>query len=165
MKVKDKYLRFKSRTSLLIPGVIWFFIIAYIKDTGSLMFQQATLTVRLCLVGIILFTMLVIKEELVAETAEEYKSKTKEHGYIWQEPMVLKSIFFAISIALYLMLMPKLGFVIATILFVLIIMIWLGVRNKYTLVFLPIISSCILYYIFKYLLFVKLPVGILKYLI
>lgn len=72
-----------------------------------------------------------------------------------------------ISLALYVGLMGPVGFVITTIAYVFVQILLLTPKAKWPKTYVPagitaVISGCALFYIFKYLLNVLLPVGILS---
>lgn len=72
-----------------------------------------------------------------------------------------------VSLTLYVGLMGSVGFVIMTILYVFVQILILTPRAKWGKTYVPagitaVISGCALFYIFKYLLNVLLPVGILS---
>lgn len=83
------------------------------------------------------------------------KSKTNNKDVILIGMVVIISV-------VYLMIMPKLGFVISTYLFLLAQLIVLKSDNKIMILALPIVLTGILYYAFTQLLGIPLPVGILK---
>lgn len=72
-----------------------------------------------------------------------------------------------VSLALYVGLMDLVGFVIMTILYVFVQILILTPRDKWEKTYVPaaitaVVSGVLLFYVFRYLLNVLLPVGILK---
>lgn len=72
-----------------------------------------------------------------------------------------------IALALYVGLMGPVGFVITTIVYVFVQILILTPREKWSKTYLPaaitaLVAGCALFYIFKYLLNVLLPVGVLS---
>ena len=64
-------------------------------------------------------------------------------------------------IILYLIVMPYLGFVIATLVFVAGIMLYLGMRNILVLIFVPIGVTLFGYLVFNNILYIFLPRGVI----
>ena len=69
-------------------------------------------------------------------------------------------ITMAITI-LYVIAMPYLGFVIATLIFTFGIMLYLGMRNIFALVLTPLGVTLFGYFVFNYLLYIFLPRGVI----
>ena len=157
-----KYIRLKSRTSLLVPLIIWTFVIIYLYGSRNVIWSDGFLTMRVCTILLLICTLAVLKREFVVMDREAYERWKAEQS----EPVLTQAtrrqiLMFGILIV-YMLLLQPLGFLIDTILFVLVVMWWLGVRDWKLLVLIPILTSVILFYIFKYLLFIRLPLGVLK---
>ncbi|MDT8861331.1 tripartite tricarboxylate transporter TctB family protein [Alkalihalobacillus sp. MEB130] len=96
-----------------------------------------------------------IKKDMTSEeTGEEEKSRTldqKQYGKVF-------AIFSLL--VLWAVLIPYLGFVIVTYLFVLGVMLLLGNRNKYQILIVPIAVTTVVYFGIKVFMKVNLPSGI-----
>ncbi len=164
MKIGAKHIRLKKRTSLVVPAIFWAYAAAYLYETWHLLGDQSMLTVRILLVAIAVFTIVSIKEDLVIEPNPPLPDKQETGGekrFAFAESQAFKNSCFALFVFFYLLFMDYLGFILATFLFVLAVSFWLGVRNKLVLLLAPLISSCALFYIFRNLLYVRLPLGLL----
>ena len=66
-----------------------------------------------------------------------------------------------VMISTYFLFMERIGYVIITPLFILVCLLYLGMRNKLVLLLTPLIMTSFTYYLFNNVLFVFLPRGIL----
>lgn len=162
MKEK-KYYRLKSPTSLLIPAIGWIFTILYLNGSKNVLWSDGFLAMRVCVVLLAVATVMVVKNEILVMTEEEYKNWNKPA--ISLSPAMKKNLIMYAALAVYLMVLNFLGFFIATWIFAVVIMLWLGVRNVPVLVLVPVITAGVLFYVFKYLLYIRLPLGLLKYIL
>lgn len=71
-----------------------------------------------------------------------------------------RMIGFVVFLALYLFIMPKLGFIISTILYLAGTTIWLGNRNKLQIAVVSLAATLITYFLFEKFFLVKLPHGL-----
>lgn len=89
-------------------------------------------------------------------------NRTKESKK--KEDRSLRKLLFIIVLSiLYVVLIKPLGFVVSTFLFLTGSMILLEVKNKKIAVLVPIITVALIYFVFKILLKVQIPVGILGF--
>lgn len=93
----------------------------------------------------------------VVLTNRTKESKKKE------ERSLRKLLFIIVLSILYVVLIKPLGFVVSTFLFLTGSMILLEVKNKKIAVLVPIITVALIYFVFKILLKVQIPVGILGF--
>ncbi|MBT9776824.1 hypothetical protein GPL15_09945 [Clostridium sp. MCC353] len=162
---KKRYFRLKTRTSLLVPSLVWIFTAAYVAGSRRVLWSDGFLAMRVCLVLLILSTGMVLKNELVIMTREEYfKWKEEEKMPVFTEKARKNLIMFGM-LALYMIVLNPLGFAPATAAFILAVMCWLGVRKPGVLIIVPVLTSGILFYLFKYVLYIRLPLGLLKYIL
>ena len=66
---------------------------------------------------------------------------------------------YCILIALYLFLMGKIGYIVSTVLFMIVSLLYLKLKNKIVLVVLSVVMTIILYFVFTNYLMVILPRG------
>ena len=162
MKEGKKYIRFKSKSSLLIPAIVWIFVIIYLVGSRKILWSDGFLTMRVCTVLLLVCTLVVLKRELLFMDEEQYERwKAENNKPVLTEAVKKQIIMFAILVV-YMLLLKYLGFLIDTIVFIFAVLFWLGVRNRLQLILIPLLISGILFYVFKYLLFIRLPLGILK---
>ena len=93
----------------------------------------------------------------VVLTNRTKESKKKE------ERSPKKLLFIIMLSILYVVLIKPLGFVVSTFLFLTGSMVLLEVKNKKIAVLIPFITVAIIYVVFKVLLKVQIPVGILGF--
>ena len=93
----------------------------------------------------------------VVLTNRTKESKKKE------ERSLRKLLFIIVLSILYVVLIKPLGFVVSTFLFLTGSMILLEVKNKKIAVLVPIITVVLIYFVFKILLKVQIPVGFLGF--
>lgn len=92
-----------------------------------------------------------IKDEKLREKEETDKIEKKDKVY-WKE--VLFTIFIS---AVYYFAMDIIGFIVSTILFLLILFAFLGERRKWLITIISVSTTAIIYFIFGVLLHVMLP--------
>ena len=162
---KKKYFRLKSRTGLLVPALAWMFTAAYVAGSRKVLWSDGFQAMRVCIVLLILSTGAVLKSELVIMNQEEYfEWKTRERTPVFTEKVRNNLIMFG-ALALYLILLNPLGFALTTAAFIFFVMYWLGERRLVILCLTPVLTAGILFYLFKYVLYVRLPLGLLKYIL
>ena len=98
-------------------------------------------------------------------THEEYLSWKAEEKQPLFTPKMRKNLIMFASLALYMVLLEPLGFAIASVLFIFGTLLWLGVRKIPLLILVPVVTSAVLFYVFKYMLYIRLPLGLLKYVL
>ena len=68
---------------------------------------------------------------------------------------------FIALLVLYLLTMPRLGFLLSTILYLALTTVWLGNRSKLQIACVPIGSALVLYFLFEKVFMIRLPSGLL----
>lgn len=68
---------------------------------------------------------------------------------------------FIALLVLYLLTMPRLGFILSTILYLALTTVWLGNRNRLQIVCVPVCSALVLYFLFEKVFMIRLPSGLL----
>lgn len=100
----------------------------------------------------IVFTSIKIKKtEIISKEPEEYSAKT-ERGFRDH-----RRIFFAAALLVYALTITFFGYVIPTILFIFSVTYYLGSRNAWILVVLPIGLTVVIAILFNFLLEIPIP--------
>ena len=91
-------------------------------------------------------------------------SKQEEAGKFWENRIARNRVFYVLaSLCLMAILMQKLGFLLTSI-FIIIFMIRVIERRKWiTLIFVSVVSCLSIYFLFKYLMQINLPKGLLGF--
>lgn len=98
-------------------------------------------------------------------TKEEHqKWKKEEKTPVFTENIRKNFIMFG-TLAVYMVLLNPLGFAVTSAIFIFGVMFWLGVRKPIILILIPILTAGVLFYLFKYLLYIRLPLGLMKYIL
>jgi len=156
------HLSLKSPAGILIPLIIIGFIFAYLYESKHLFFDQSMLLVRNVIFLIIILLIFVLIDEIKIKKITSEKRLEKEIiiNKISLSTETKKNIFFIAFLFIYLFSIKFLGFLISTVLFLIITMYFLGIRNKKILFLFPIIFIIIIFLFFNLWLMVPLPVGI-----
>lgn len=151
---------------IIVTILMLAFAIAYYIQTRGLSFQSM-LFPRILFVGIAVTAILTIKKSIKIKVADERvvesemsinKSEKMECSVISK-----KMALFIVSVFVLIYCLPILGANLSIILFLLITMFILNVRNKLLLVFVPICTDLFIFCIFKLWLEVPLPTGMLGF--
>jgi len=71
----------------------------------------------------------------------------------------IKIVTYVVIFAAYIFLIPKVGYILATFLFLLGMLLYIGVRDVKAIVLLPLLMTAVIYALFTYVLVVILPKG------
>lgn len=104
-------------------------------------------------------TLKIEKTEGEPEAAAEKPVSVLDQGKTWLLEN-RRMIGFVVLLALYLFIMPKLGFMISTILYLVVTTIWLGNRNKLQIAAVSLAATLIIYFLFEKFFLVRLPHGL-----
>lgn len=162
MAKEKRHYRLKSKTSLLIPALVWLFVIIYMVGSRSIFWSDGMLAMRVCGVMLLIATVFVIKREIVSMNEEEYQAWRETAKEPIFTDKVKKNWMMVGFLVIYLALLNPLGFAVDTCLFILGVLLWLGVRKVPVLVLAPLLTSGVLFYVFKFVLYIRLPLGILS---
>ncbi len=115
-----------------------------------------------------LFPQIISGLALVMCIVQAYLTKTKsgEPPKKSKKPANnLKNHYAVVGIGvLYLILLPFLGFILASIAMLVSVPLFLGYRNQKVIWSIAIISTCVFYYVFKTLFYVPLPQGLITFI-
>lgn len=101
------------------------------------------------------------KKELYQETAGRSPDMTGPTAE--EKQTLLRSFFVVLSMAVYIVVMPYLGFVISTIVLVVFLLALMQVRKPIPMILLPVLLTGVLYAAFKIGLHIPLPAGFLGF--
>lgn len=153
---------------IVATGILLFSII-YLIDIETLKNSQDKLLVNPVIWIIIILYPIILwqewrewKREKEKETLQsQVKADDGDEEDETSAKLTKKIFYFMVSTMLYLALMNYLGFAIMTLVFMPVLLWILGTKSKRVLIFLPIITTFVLFMLFDYLLGIPLPLGTL----
>lgn len=117
--------------------------------------------IMLALLVLYLLKTLVIEKVDGIETAEQTVAPTVKNRIQAFWVKYKRTFGFIILLSLYLFGMPRLGFILSTILYLALTTAWLGNRSKIQILLISVISSFVVFFLFEKFFMVHLPSGIL----
>ena len=159
MNIKD-YLKRNGMTLILLVGMIILYL-CIPSQIAENMVAKATISPRFfptfSVLGVIvccaLLLVFVAKEHIFShKTAEAAATQEKK-----EEVSYVRVVLVALLLLAWYILMPRIGFIISTIVIMCIMSYLLGCRNKIVLVAFPVIFTLAVYFTFVELLHVSLP--------
>ncbi|MCR8849741.1 tripartite tricarboxylate transporter TctB family protein [Rossellomorea sp. SC111] len=106
--------------------------------------------------------LLIILAIVLFYQAKDDTDADKERRYVKKEDIIILLSVLA-ALLVYIFLLEPVGFLLSTILFLLVIPFVLGFKKKVTTVLVAFLFSGVMYYSFNYLLNITLPQGILPF--
>ena len=157
MNIKS-YLKRNAATLILLVGMLILFL-CIPSQIAENMVAKATISPRffptLAVVGVMVCCVLLLifdaKEHLFVK---EKQTPPQEAG---EELSYLRVMLVALLLLAWYILMPRIGFIISTIIMMCVMSYLLGCRNKIVLVAFPVVFTLALYFAFVRLLHVNLP--------
>ena len=159
MNIKD-YLKRNGMTLILLVGMIILYL-CIPSQIAENMVARATISPRFfptfSVLGVIVCCALLLvfdaKEHIFShKTAEAAATQEKK-----EEISYVRVVLVALLLLAWYILMPRIGFIISTIVIMCIMSYLLGCRNKIVLVAFPVIFTLAVYFTFVELLHVSLP--------
>lgn len=159
MNIKD-YLKRNGMTLILLLGMIILYLCIPSQIAENLV-ARATISPRFfptfSVLGVIVCCALLLvfdaKEHIFShKTAEAAATQEKK-----EEISYVRVVLVALLLLPWYILMPRIGFIISTIVIMCIMSYLLGCRNKIVLVAFPVLFTLTLYFAFVVLLHVSLP--------
>ena len=159
MNIKD-YLKRNGMTLILLVGMIILYLCIPSQIAENLV-ARATISPRFfptfSVLGVIVCCALLLvfdaKEHIFShKTAEAAATQEKK-----EEISYVRVVLVALLLLAWYILMPRIGFIISTIVIMCIMSYLLGCRNKIVLVAYPVLFTLTLYFAFVVLLHVSLP--------
>lgn len=136
-------------------SIIFLFVVSIFFFLGAKGMEGDSGLFPKILSGLIFVLTCVELGEVLTNRIKESKKK--------EERSARKLMYIIVLSILYVVLIKPLGFVISTFLFLAASMKLLEVKNKKLAVLVPFITAAIIYVVFKILLKVQIPVGILGF--
>ena len=159
MNIKD-YLKRNGMTLILLVGMIILYL-CIPSQIAENMVAKATISPRFfptfSVLGVIVCCALLLvfdaKEHIFShKTAEAAATQEKKEDITY-----VRVVLVALLLLAWYILMPRIGFIISTIVIMCIMSYLLGCRNKIVLVAFPVIFTLAVYFTFVELLHVSLP--------
>lgn len=141
----------------LIGGACLFASRTYPKLNREDLIVGADLFPTIASVGMFVCALVILIKALVKPKYRPPLSREERRDY-------LRVLLTAVLCIAYVLLMPKIGFVIAGILVMAAVMLVYGNRNVWQIVLVSILCTGLLFAIFKFALGVQLPMGWLNFL-
>lgn len=146
--------------ALFIPALFMAILTYYIVDSWKIILTDSMLTIRWVALLMALSLVFIIKKEVVIQKTDDNLPQKKE-SFLPDKESYVKFLGFALLSFLYIAAFVYGGFILSTLLFPVVAMMFLGVRDVKTLVLVPALSTMSIYVIFKMVLSVPLPTGLL----
>ena len=150
---------------LMAPSLIFLFVLIYYFEVRDLSESNLLLIKPIFWIMVVLFPVVVLMEikkwkNTAIEQADEPEGETDfDENYELKSKVTPKLLIYMASIALYLFLLPYLGFILVSFLFLPSLMYALGTKNIKLLVLIPIIVIAVVYLLFDTWLGIPLPKG------
>jgi hypothetical protein len=135
-------------------------LIYYLVESQHIMNTDAMLMIKAVGVFMVLSLAFVIKEELVVQKADD-DIQGEKPSFFSAKTACMNFIAFSLLSFLYIIALPYAGFIIATLVFPAIAMLFWGVGSVIKLIVAPILLTAGIYLLFKVFLMISLPVGFL----
>ena len=147
---------------LALPAIVLLWSAAYFIEVAGYSKKNQYLIKPVFIVMVILFVVNTFTD--IREWRREQESG-KGASQISQEEkqVLLKSLLVVVSMAVYVILMPHIGFIITTAVLLAVLLLIMQVREFLPLILLPLIVTGILYAVFTTGLHIPLPAGFLGF--
>ena len=145
---------------LFIPLLAMAVLAYYMLGSQPYMDTDAMLMIKPLALLMALSLVFIIKGELVIRKIDDALSHKKEPFFASKKDCI-QFLGFTLLSCLYIYAMPYAGYVIATLLFSAVAMFFLGVRSRKALFLVPVILTATIYLMFKTILTISLPIGVL----
>lgn len=146
-------------SKMAFPAIAILFSAIYLKSASELAAQDVLLVKPIAMILICIASISAVLDFRKIRVSEDAGTTPGV------SPRVsAKVLLFILSCFVYLGILTRVGFLPSTVLFLGVVSFFLGVRNKKTLVAVPLFVTFFLYFIFQVLLEVPLPPGILSFL-
>lgn len=160
MKLGKYHLGIKRKGELILPLLFLVFTLLYFRETHHLLSSDAMLLVRFILLGVLLLSGILIARQITFSTAGSSGGRGEETPAPFSDH-TKKIAWFIVLTTLSLLLLRYVGYVITFVVYSILMMYILGVRDKKWLVFVPLVLLSFLYFLFQIWLTVPLPKGFL----
>jgi cell division protein FtsW (lipid II flippase) len=147
---------------LALPAIVLLWSAAYFIEVAGYSKKNQYLIKPAFIVMVILFvvnTFIDIREWRREQESGKGASQISQE----EKQLLLKSLLVVVSMAVYVILMPHIGFIITTAVLLVVLLLIMQVREFLPLILLPLIVTGILYAVFKTGLHIPLPAGFLGF--
>ena len=141
----------KSFPDMIISIVLLAFLTSLAVQVPAIPAVSKGYPMVLLIVSYIMTIYLLVTSVLKMKTQDKQETKIAEQAKI--------IVPYCLMIAVYLVLMTKIGYIAATVVFMLASLIYLKLKNKVAMIVLSIVMTVILYFVFTNFLTVILPKG------
>lgn len=163
MKIGKYNINIKNPSGMVLLIIIITTVVGYMLQSYDMFSSRGMMLVRITLYAMCFFVVFVIKEEIEINKIEDEKEKSKDifdiNKWINNEE-TMKTFSFLSLMIIYLFSIPKLGFIISTLIFPAAIMNRLGLKSIKQLIIIPIVLTAAVYLMFEVWLLIPLPKGI-----
>lgn len=158
---------------LALPAMVLIWSASYFIEVSGYSKKNQYLIKPVFIAMVLLFIVNTITD------VREWKKEQREKMELYQEAAgrspdmtgptaeekqtLLRSFFVVLSMAVYIVVMPYLGFVISTIVLVVFLLALMQVRKPIPMILLPVLLTGVLYAAFKIGLHIPLPAGFLGF--
>jgi len=143
---------------LLICTAIYIVLVAFLMQLLK-MPKDVRLYPTIIMVGAFTFNTILLVQTIIKTTKNTSDCIVDGVEIGFFKSTAVKIITYILIIAGYIFLIPKIGYILSTFIFLLGMMLYIGVRNIKLLIVLPIVMTLAIYYLFTYVLVVILPKG------
>lgn len=141
----------KSTQDIISSLVILFFLITLTAQLGAIPEESSTYPKILMGLSYIMVVIQLIRNVLKYKNSELVETQALEQAKFL--------IPYGILVVVYLFLLNKIGYIFDTVLFCVVSLIGLRLKNKAVIVILPIVFTLLIYFVFSLFLSVILPRG------
>ena len=141
----------KSTQDIISSLVILFFLITLTAQLGAIPEESSTYPKILMGLSYIMVVIQLVRNVLKYKNSELVETQALEQAKFL--------IPYGILVILYLFLLNKIGYIFDTVLFCVVSLIGLRLKNKAVIVILPIVLTLVIYFVFSLFLSVILPRG------
>lgn len=161
MKIGSYHIRLKNNyADLFIPILFAALLIYYMLASRHIINTDAMLLIRPLAISMALLLVFIVKGEFIIQKVDDSPPEEKK-PYFSSKEEYIKLISFTFLILLYFVALIYVGFIISTPVFSAAAMFALGVRNIKVLILVPVLLTASTYTLFRVVLSVNLPVGML----
>jgi hypothetical protein len=146
--------------ALLTPILFTAILVYYLIDSWSIINTDSMLTIRAVAILMFISLAFIIKKEIVIQRVNSCLPEEKK-PFLPNRESYMKFFGFILLSSLYITAFTYAGFIVSTLAFPVAAMFFLGVRHARIMILVPVLSVAAIYIIFKVVLMISLPTGVL----